>query len=102
MSTRRDMLVMDISPWPSGSGFGGSHNWWNYLLSKGEKARLDNLLGAALLDDKLRNRLVVERDRDLMDAFGLSDDTKHWLCKIDASSLSDLAQAIVNSYQMSA
>ena len=99
MGVYRDAMVMDITPWPSGNGFAGSQDWWHYILSKDEKKRLDHLLGAALLDDKVRQRLVNDRDSGLMDAFGLTEDTKRWLCAVDASSLTDLAQAIVKAHR---
>jgi len=102
MAFQRDAMVMDITPWPSGNGFTGSRNWWNYVLSKDEKKRLDHLLGAALFDDKLRQRLVDERDNSLMDAFGLTENTKQWLRDIHATSLTDLAQAVVKTYERSA
>jgi hypothetical protein len=87
--------VMDVSPWPQGHGFTGSDTWWNYVLSKEEQRRLDQLLGVALLDDEVRERLVERRDTTLFEAFGLSMETQTWLCSVQAASLTELAQAVV-------
>lgn len=99
MVMQQTAMVMDISPWPSGNGFHGAQDWWNYVLSKDEKKRLDNMLGAALLSDAVQHRLVEERDETLMDAFGLSESTKQWLCEIEAGSLTEIASAVVKAYR---
>jgi len=91
--------VMDVTPWPKGHGFAGSDAWWQYMLSKDERRRLDNLMGVALLDEEIRGRLVDQRDNTLMDAFGLSTETKSWLRTVKATSLVELAQAIVSAPQ---
>jgi hypothetical protein len=98
MAHMTNTLVMDVSPWPSGQGFSGSREWWSYLHNKDERKRLDQLLGAALLDQKLCNRLIQDRDEELLTAFGLSDITKQWIQTVSIASLSDLAEAIVSAY----
>lgn len=87
--------VMDVSPWPEGRGFAGGEGWWEYVMTKEEKRRLDNLMGLALLDDDVRDKLVAKRDRSLYDAFGLSAETQAWLSRLKVGSLTELAQAIV-------
>lgn len=94
--------VMDVSPWPTGQGFEGANDWWTDMLSKDEMQRLDNLMGAALLDTDVRNRLVTERDETLFSAFGLSEPTRKWLRGIRARTLNELAQAIVARTQCEA
>lgn len=69
--------------------------WHGFLLSTDEKQRIDRMMGSALLDDKLCHRLVKDRDTSVMSAFDLSAETQHWLCNIRASSLDEIAQAIV-------
>lgn len=69
--------------------------WHGFLLSNDEKQRVDRMMGSALLDDKLCHRLVKDRDTSVMSAFDLSAETQHWLCNIRASSLDEMAQAIV-------
>jgi hypothetical protein len=64
-------------------------------MGKEEKRRLDNLMGTALLDEKVRKRLVNERDTSLLTSFGLSNETQSWLRTVEARSLTELAQAIV-------
>ena len=91
--------VMDISPWPTGQGFEGANDWWEDMLSRDEKQRLDNLMGVALLDTDIRNRLVNERDKSLFTAFGLSEKTQQWLHEIQARTLNELARAIVSRTQ---
>ena len=95
MSLIDPTLVMDVSPWPDGHGFAGAQSWWEYIFSKEEKQRLDNLMGIALLDTEVCERLVSERDDSLLTAFGLSEKTRSWLHAIPADSLDELAQAIV-------
>ena len=97
MSHNHTKPVMDVFPWPQGNGFNGSKAWWDYVLSKGEKQRLDNLMGLALLDESIQNRLLKERDSSLLAAFGLSDETQGWLRTVKATSLFELAQAIIEA-----
>ena len=97
MSYTYQKPVMDVFPWPQGNGFTGGKAWWDYVLSKGEKQRLDNLMGLALLDEKIQKRLLNERDSSLLTAFGLSEETQHWLCSVQATSLVELAQAIIEA-----
>jgi len=97
MSHTYQKPVMDVSPWPQGNGFTGGKAWWDYVLSKGEKQRLDNLMGLALLDENIQVRLLKERDSSLLMAFGLSDETQHWLRGVKATSLVELAQAIIEA-----
>jgi len=86
---------MDVLPWPRGRGFTGAKAWWNYVLGKEEQRRLDHLMGVALLDEGICNRLVQERDSSLLTAFGLSEETQAWLRTINATSLVEFAQAVV-------
>jgi hypothetical protein len=97
MSQMHQKPVMDVSPWPQGRGFAGAKAWWDYVLSKGEQQRLDNLMGLALMDQKIHDRLVHERDTSLLTAFGLCEETQVWLRQIPADSLVELAQAIVSA-----
>src|SRR5438270_754011 len=65
--------VMDVFPWPNGKGFAGADLWWDYVLTLDERRRLDSLLGAALLDESIRQRLL-KHDEALLTAFGISAD----------------------------
>lgn len=87
--------VMDVLPWPQGHGFSGTGTWWEYVMGKEERARLDSLMGIALLDDDVCKRLVNDRDENLLEAFGLSEKTRSWLHAIQATSLTELAQKLV-------
>lgn len=69
--------------------------WQGFLISYEERARIDHLMGSAMLDDTLCRRLVKDRDPALMSAFGLSAETQRWLCSIPANTLDELAQEIV-------
>ena len=97
MSHIDESPVMDVLPWPRGRGFSGANAWWNYMLGKEERRRLDHLMGVALLDEGICDQLVKERDGSLLTAFGLSEDTQAWLRTIKATSLVELAQAIVSA-----
>ena len=87
--------VMDIAPWPRGRGFQGGPEWWDYVLSKEEKQRLDNLMGIALLDTDVRARLLEDRDESLLTAFGLSEEMRARMQSVSATTLVELAQALV-------
>ena len=91
--------VMDILPWPQGRGFAGASAWWEHVLSKDERQRLDHLMGVALLDEDVCRRLLQEQDDSLLSAFGLSEETRARLRAIDATSLTELAQAIISGPQ---
>ncbi|RMF77862.1 MAG: hypothetical protein D6737_16500 [Chloroflexi bacterium] len=88
--------VMDVTPWPAGQGFSGADDWWQYMLSQDEKHRLDHLMGLALINDDVGQRLLEDCDGSLLDAFELSEETRHRLRSIKASSLVELAQALVS------
>ncbi len=101
MSTTKNFqkAVMDVSPWPDGQGFSGGNMWWNYVLSKSERQRLDSLIGVALLDTDVCDQLVTRRDDGLLSAFGLSPETKEWLKAVKATSLVELAEAIASAHK---
>ena len=99
MSKTKQALVMDVLPWPQGHGFSGTTAWWEYVLSKEESRRLDNLMGIALLDEDFSNRLLNERDDSLLMPFGFSQETVAWLRTIQAANLVEFAQAIVSGPQ---
>jgi hypothetical protein len=90
---------MDVLPWPNGYGFTGHEVWWRYVHSQSERERLDHLMGLALLDKTVSERLVTERDPGLFTAFHLSEHTQHWLMNTSAATLKELAQAIVGGGQ---
>ncbi len=91
--------VMDVAPWPNGYGFEGSRSWWEYVMDQDEKQRLDNLMGVALLNTEVCERLVRQRDAALLNAFGISPETQAWLRRLQAGSLVELAQAITAHHQ---
>lgn len=88
-------VVMDVLPWPTGHGFRGATAWWDYVLTKDERQRLDQLLGLALLDANVQERLLQKREKSLFDRFGLSQATQRWLESIQANSLTEFAQAVL-------
>jgi hypothetical protein len=94
MATAYHPMVMDIFPFPGGRGFSGAKAWWTHVLSLEEKRRLNNLMGIALLDTSIRQRLIDDRDPALYDAFGLSDETKSWLQDVSVTSLDELASIL--------
>jgi|GEM_PF-2504456 hypothetical protein len=69
--------------------------WPGFLLSHDEMGRINRLMGSALLDESLGERLIHQRDNALLASYGLSLETQNWLCSIEASTLDELAQAIV-------
>lgn len=99
MLNTKQTLVMDVFPWPRGKGFSGVNEWWDYVTTKDERQRLDNLIGLALLDSDICRRLLEEHDESLYSAFDLSYPTRCWLRTLDAASLPELAEAIVSYSQ---
>ena len=87
-------LVMDVLPWPQGHGFSGTTAWWEHVGKQDEQKRLDNLMGLALLDEDVQKRLLDGGDDSLLTAFGLSEETRTRLRAVQATTLTDLAQAI--------
>lgn len=96
MPNLKQTPTMDVLPWPQGHGFQGTGAWWDYVRSKEERKRLDNLMGLALLDEDICRRLLKDHDSSLYTAFGLSPDTQAWLRSIPAVTLVELAEAIIN------
>lgn len=90
-----DKLVMDVLPWPSGQGFAGAQAWWDCVLSKNERQKLDNLLGIALLDQSIRDNLLTLKSEALLSPFEFSEEVKQWLMSIEVASLEELAEAIL-------
>lgn len=53
-------------------------------------------MGLALLDSDVCERLLHQRDESLLVAFGLSAETRAWLRDLNATSLVDMARAIIS------
>ncbi len=68
------------------------------IVNAEQMRRLDQLFGAALLDDSIRHRLVSQRDGSLLADFGLSSDLQSHLSSIPAQSLVELAQGVLFSF----
>lgn len=83
--------VTDFFPWPQGSGFRGSQAWWRSILTLDEQSRLDMLLGLALLNPELEQRLL-QHDESILTPFHFSEDTCNRLLEIQAGSLVEFAQ----------
>jgi hypothetical protein len=94
MTYNETKLVMDISPWPQGHGFAGGSTWWDHIRTRDEQQRLDSLMGVALLDADICERLLSGSDDSLMTAFGISEETQTRLRSAQATDLTDLAEAL--------
>jgi len=70
----------------------------SFVLSRDEIQHLDKLLGRALVDDGIYRRLLYQRDETLYDEFQLTDRMQSWLRNVPATSLNELARAIVPSF----
>ena len=94
MALSKQMYPMRYTTQPQPYKVSRKKVWYGYLLSHEERSRIDMLLGKALLDQTFCDQLIHNRDSALMSDSGLSTETQDWLCSIEASSLSELAQAI--------
>lgn len=83
-------IVTDAQAYPNGDV------WQQLTTGQSDRDRLDNLIGLALVDQGVHDRLIVRRDRSLLDDFELSEDTRDRLTAIHANSLKEFAQAIVS------
>jgi hypothetical protein len=64
-------------------------------LSEKERQALDILVGMALLDEDVCQRLLHKRAGTWLATFPLSEETRSWLLTIPATTLEELAQAIL-------
>ena len=87
--------ILHILPNVDRSGFAYGDVWQQHTLSQSERDRLDDLVGQALIDQDVHDRLLFQRDPSLFDAFNLSDDTRRWCATLQASTLKEFAQAII-------
>lgn len=94
MAQLRESLVPSSTSWPNGRGLKGGSSWWEYVLNKDEKQRLDNLMGTALIDEGVCGKLLAG-DEKLLQSFGISPETGRWLRGVQASNLTELAQAVI-------
>jgi len=102
-STSSLPIVVDV--WPNSLAFGNADVWEAPALTQTEGDQLDQLVGLALLDSSVADRLVVQRDPALLDTFNLTNDTRQWLSELRVGSLEELAQAILvasNPHRISA
>ncbi len=91
---------MDVSPWPDAPGFADADLWWGYLWGCDERARLEHLLVAALLDTDIRGRLL-DHDPALLRAFHLSDRTIMCICAIQDRGLNSFTAELLNRLALS-
>jgi|SRR5579859_6363399 len=89
------MCVTDALPWPIDCGYSSADVWAQPSLVQNESEQLDDLIGLALIDPAIRDRLVVQHDPALLDSFHLSDDTRHRLDSIQANNLQAFAEAVM-------
>ena|SRR5579859_6904625 len=87
--------VPHVLPGADRSGFAYGDVWRQHTLSQSERERLDDLVGQALLDQEVHDRLLIQRDPSLFDTFNLSDETRRWCATVQANTLKEFAQAII-------
>jgi hypothetical protein len=87
---------IDVLAGPPGYNFAEAGVCREHTLSEEDRQELDRLLGAALLDEATCQRLLCERDDSLLAEFVLSEETRAWLHTIWATSLVELAQAVIS------
>ena len=62
-----------------------------------DRKKLDQLLGAALLNPQICHRLIYERDQRLFEEYELAPETQVWLRNLKVCSLIELAEAVTVS-----
>jgi hypothetical protein len=87
--------VLHNLPGMDPSGFASGDVWRQHTLSQGERERLDDLVGQALIDQDVHDRLLIQRDPALFGTFNLSDETRRWCATVQANTLKEFAQAII-------
>jgi hypothetical protein len=60
-----------------------------------ERASIDALLSAALVDRTVCDRLIHERDTAFLTANGLSLPVQRWLKNLPANNIVEIAQAVI-------
>ncbi|MEO8608796.1 MAG: hypothetical protein ABI690_12975 [Chloroflexota bacterium] len=93
MQQQSSKSAIDITPWPTGEGFQGNKDWWEYVWTQKEVDRLDSLLLAALLSREICT-LLLNHDEALLKAFNLSEETVTHLSQIEAQTLEGFVQAM--------
>lgn len=63
-------------------------------VSKEDKQALDHLMGEALLNDRVCQRLLHEPADTWLEAFALSEEVRAWLLGVSATTLEELARII--------
>jgi hypothetical protein len=64
-------------------------------FTRTERASIDTLLGTALVDQAVSERLVQKRDTAFLTANGLSLPVQRWLKNLSANSIAEIAQAVI-------
>jgi len=65
------------------------------FVTTDELQKVDRLLGAALVSEDVRKRLLEQRDTALFGEYLLTPETQAWLHTIPALSLKEFAEAVV-------
>ena len=87
--------VFDVAPWPNGQGFTGGNEYWETVRTKDEDIRLSHLLLTGLMNSNVREQLLSKDDEDVYARFGISEQLQQRLHAADASSVEELAQALL-------
>jgi len=85
--------VTDALSWRNSGGSINGDVWWQSHLGRNEHEQLDDLLGLALVDEKVCEQLVIKLDLSLLAVFGFSEETQHQLAQVRAETLEEFAQA---------
>jgi hypothetical protein len=94
MSTHLIQPVIDLYPWPNGSGFSGIEAWWTYVGRQSEEDKLDLLITMAHLSNRVSQQLLAH-DLELFDQFQLRPQTITCLCAIQSDCLSTFVRVLV-------
>ena len=86
MSNNYSQAVIDIDPFPTGSGFRGAEEWWIYVSHQSDTDKLDMLITLAHLSEKVCH-LLLTHNQELFERFQLSSQTIARLRAIHADNL---------------
>lgn len=84
---------MNANPWPDS----GAESWHEDVRGRCKMDRIHALITAALLDEDIQQGVLQSDDKALFEKFGLGDDVRRWFQSLEAASIEEIAQAVMDA-----